>query len=443
MTSDDFGIRLQRFVSRTLGGNGAYQNLQRLTGGANMESWSFDYAGHGYVLRHSPSAEMMAGRAYGHDVEATIVRAAYAAGVKAPEILGEIEAGDALGTGYLMSRVEAEVNPTKILANPAPSLLPDLARELARIHAVPLASLPDIPAPGAANLLADLKARFIEYGGDRPVMALAFKWLEDHMPPPVETVLLHGDFRMGNIMADEKGLAAVLDWELAHLGDRHQDLAFGCINSWRFGHIDRPAFGAGMLADFWAAYETESGVPVDAARFRYWLVYSTLWWGICCLQMAQIWRSGLDATLERAVIGRRASETEVDLLMLLEEDAPLEEQVPIDLPDSTAVRRMGEPSSAEMLEAIWSWVETDIKPDAEGRDRFMAAVAINAIGMLKREAENGIDIFDEALSDDLLAGRQSLATPGLLAKLKRQSLIKLAADQPKYSALQAARTLWI
>jgi Phosphotransferase enzyme family len=182
VTDDGFDIRLGRFVSRTLGGDGAYQKLQRLTGGANMESWSFDYAGYGYVLRRSPSAEMMAGRAYGHDVEAAIVRAAFAARVKAPEILGEIEADDALGTGYLMSRVEAEVNPTKILANAAPSLLPDLARELARIHAVPLGKLPDIPAPDASTLLSDLKARFVEYGGDRPVMALAFKWLEDHVP---------------------------------------------------------------------------------------------------------------------------------------------------------------------------------------------------------------------------------------------------------------------
>jgi hypothetical protein len=244
-------------------------------------------------------------------------------------------------------------------------------------------------------------------------------------------------------MANENGLAAVLDWELAHLGDRHQDLAFGCINSWRFGYIERVAFGVGTLSDFWAAYEADSGVAIDAARFRYWLVYSTLWWGICCLQMAQIWRSGMDATLERAVIGRRASETEIDLLMLLEEDAPLEERASIDLTVSTAVRRMGEPSSAEMLEAISGWIETNIKPAAQGRDRFMAAVAINAISMLKREAENGIDIFNKSLSDDLLAGRKSLATPGLLAKLKRQSLLKLAADQPKYSGLQAAHAQWI
>lgn len=430
------------FVRRILGGQGAVENLQRLTGGANMESWSFDYARDGYVLRRSPSAELMAGRAYGHDVEAAIVRAAFAAGVKAPEIVGEIEATDQLGTGYVMRRVEAEVNPARILANPPASLLADFARELAAIHAVPLDTLPALPETSAASLLSELKVRFVTYGGDRPVMALAFRWLEERIPTPVAPVLLHGDFRMGNIMVDADGLAAVLDWELAHVGDRHQDLAFGCINSWRFGHIEKPAFGVGQLEDYWHAYAKESGGPVDPERFRWWLVYSTLWWGICCLQMAEIWRSGLDSGLERAVIGRRASETEVDLLMLLELDAPDGERGPVGPSASVDARRMGEPSTVEMLEAIARWIEADIKPAATGRDRFMASVALNALGMLQREAATPVDIHDKALADALLSGEMGLATPGVLARLKAQSLAKLAADQPKYSALGVAAQKW-
>lgn len=440
--SDEFATDLLHFVRRVLGGAGEPENLHRLTGGANMESWSFDYDGTGYVLRRSPSAELMAGRAYGHDVEAAVVRAAFAAGVKAPEIVGEIEQSDNLGKGYLMRRVEAEVNPAKILANPSPELLADFARELAAVHAVPLTALPTLPSTNAARLLTEMRERFIGFGGDRPVMALAFKWLEDHLPTPVKPVLLHGDFRMGNIMADANGLAAVLDWELAHLGDRHQDLAFGCINSWRFGHIERPAFGIGTLEEFWASYERESGTTVERERFRWWLVYSTLWWGVCCLQMADIWRSGLDAGLERAVIGRRASETEVDLLMLLEEHAPAEERGPISSPQQAKVRRLGEPSSTEMLEALASWIEADVKPNSQGRDRFMAAVALNALGMLQRETASSSAIHDKELSDDLLTGRKSLATPSLLAKLKAQSLAKLAADQPKYPALAVATQKW-
>ena len=463
--SDEFATALLQFIRRVLGGAGEPENLHRLTGGANMESWSFDYDGQGYVLRRSPSAELMAGRAYGHDVEAAVVRAAFFASVKAPEIVGEIEQSDKLGTGYLMRRVEAEVNPAKILANPPPSLLADFARQLAAIHAVPFSALPTLPETNASSLLGEMKERFIGFGGDRPVMALAFKWLDDHLPTPAEPVLLHGDFRMGNIMADANGLAVVLDWELAHLGDRHQDLAFGCINSWRFGHINRPAFGVGQLEEYWIAYARESGVAVDSDRFRWWLVYSTLWWGVCCLQMADIWRSGLDAGLERAVIGRRASETEVDLLMLLEEDAPQQEKhrhpelVSGSISPQKAEREVekwmlkqvqhdgtrmaGEPSSAELLAAISAWIESDIKPAAQGRDRFMASVALNALGMLQRETASPVSIHDKALSDDLLTGRKSLATPGLLATLKAQSLAKLAADQPKYSALQAAHALWI
>ena len=439
----DIAVTLQQIMFRVTGTDAPVENITRLSGGANMESSAFDHAGAGYVLRCAPSAEFMAGRVYGHDVEAAVVRAAFAAGVKAPEVVAELMAEDQIGTGYIMRRVDAEVSPAKILSAPPPSLLNDLAREMMRIHAIPLDCIPALPQPEPDELLAEMKARFAIYGGDRPVFALAFRWLEDHLPTPVEPVLLHGDFRMGNIMVDANGLAAVLDWELAHLGDRHQDLAYGCINSWRFGHIDRPAFGMGQLDDLWAAYERESGVAVEPARFRWWLVYSTLWWGLCCLQMAEFWRNGADSSFERAVIGRRASETEVDLLMLLEDDAPEAERGLITLPEAAPARRMGEPSSAEMLEALAKWVEEDVKPGAQGRGRFMASVALNAIGMLKREAEHPVEVHDKELSDALLAGTAGLLTPGLLAKLKATALTKLAADQPKYSALGKARAIWV
>jgi aminoglycoside phosphotransferase (APT) family kinase protein len=423
-----------------LGPGGAITGLTRLTGGANMESWSFDRQGQGYVLRRAPSPELMAGRAYGHDTEAALTRCTRARGVRAPDVLGELAPEDGLGSGYLMRRVPGSADPRLVLASPAPELLGELAVELARIHAIPLAELPaGLPESDPREMVDSLATRFDAYGGDRPVMALALRWLRDHLPASTEPVLLHGDFRIGNLMSDGGRLTAVLDWELAHLGDRHQDLAYGCINSWRFGQIDRPAFGVGQSDELFASYERESGIPVDHDRFRFWLVYSTLWWGLCCLEMADIWRSGRDRSLERAVIGRRASETEVDLLMLLEEDAPEAERVPIALPPAKPARHTGEPSAAELLEALAEWIERDLKPQLSGRDRFQANVALNALGMLQRETPPA---FDRALSDDLLTGRATLATPGVLARLKRDSLAKLAADQPKYSALAKARELW-
>ena len=434
---------LEAALARMAGGVGLpLTGLARLSGGANMESWSFDWGGAGYVLRRAPSPEIMAGRPFGHDVEAALVRTAHASGVLAPEIVGELAPGDGIGTGYIMKRVEAEVNPAAILADPPAALISSIARQLAVIHAIPLTAVAALPVMDSAAALAELKARFIDYGGDRPILALAIKWCEDHLPPPAPPCLVHGDFRMGNLMVGVHGVAAILDWELAHIGDAHEDLAWGCITAWRFGHIDRPAFGCADFEAYFAAYEAAGGGIVDPVRFRFWLIYRTLWWGLCCLQMAQIWRSGMDKSLERLVVGRRTSETEVDLLLLLEEDAPETQRIALRLDPAPVPRPTGEPAMAEIIAAVQTWISSDIKPRAEGRDKFMAAVVTNALGMIAREAANPVAVHDKPLCDDILAGRMTLATPGLLARLRKSALAKLANDQPKYAALAKARALW-
>jgi aminoglycoside phosphotransferase (APT) family kinase protein len=440
---EEFQEKLAVMMDRICGDRAVLDNLSRLSGGANMESWSFNREGQGYVLRRAPSAAFMEGRAFGHDVEALLVRTAHAAGVLAPEVVGELVGADELGTGYVMRRIEAEVNPAKILADPAPALIHGIARELARIHAIRPSDDIAIPHMDTGAALAELKKRFVEYGGDRPVIALALRWCEDNLPSPTDPVLVHGDFRMGNIMADANGLAAVLDWELAHWGDAHEDLAYGCMAVWRFGHFDRPAFGVSDLDTYFAAYEAAGGTKVDQARFRFWLVYRTLWWALGCMQMAEIWRQGADRNLERAVIGRRTSENEVDLLLLLEDDAPEAERQPIELAAAAPVRRAGEPSTVELLEAIREWVDTGVKAHSAGRDKFMAAVAMNALGMLIREAESPVDPHDAQLAADLLAGQASLATHGLLARLRHAMLAKLANDSPKYASLAAAKARWL
>lgn len=439
----DISAALRAIMRRVTGTDAPVENLVRLSGGANMESSSFDFHGQGYVLRRAPSAAFMDGRAFGHDVEAALVRVARAGGVRAPEVVAELSGADDIGTGYIMRRVEAEVNPAKILADPPPTLIADIARELAHIHTIRPRGDIAIARMDTAGALSDLKARFLSYGGDRPIIALAFKWCEDNLPPPAEPCLVHGDFRMGNLMVDANGLAAVLDWELAHWGDAHEDLAYGCMAVWRFGYYDRAAFGVADLNSYFAAYTAESGRQVDRARFRFWLIYRTLWWALGCLKMAEIWRSGADRSLERAVIGRRTSENELDLLLLLEEDAPQAERTPITLDPPLPVRRAGEPSQIEMLEAIREWIDHDIKSVAVGRDKFMAAVAMNALGMMIRDGENPADPHDKLLSENLLAGTASLATPGLLARLRHSAFAKLANDSPKYASLSAAQRAWL
>ena len=431
-----------------IAGSGALSGLSRLSGGANMESWAFEWGEAGkaaaYVLRRAPSAAYMADRPFGHVDEAALVVAAFDAGVKAPEVVGVLETGDGLGTGYVMRRIMGEVSPVTILNAPPPSLLGDLARELARIHAVPLDKVPAaIPLMDTGAALAELKARFLAYGGDRPVIALAIRWCEEHLPEPAAPVLVHGDYRMGNVMVDGKGLAAVLDWELAHRGDAHEDLAFGCMSVWRFGRLDKPAFGVGSLADYFAAYEAAGGVEVDPARFRFWLIYRTLWWALGCLQMGQAWRSGADRTVERVVVGRRTAEQELDLVRLLEEEAPETERArALPPPPDPAPAPTGEPSNAEIVQAVRDWIEGSIKPTSQGHAKFEAVVAMNALGIVLRDLGADVRAEDRDLAAALLRGERTLAEAGLLAKLRRDVLDKCAVDSPKYAPLARAKEEW-
>src|SRR3546814_15512718 len=96
----DLAASLSAFMSR-VAGPGELSGLERLSGGANMESWAFDWAEEAYVLRRAPSADYMAGRPYGHAVEAALVKAAPAGGAKAAEVVGVLAEGDGRGTGWV------------------------------------------------------------------------------------------------------------------------------------------------------------------------------------------------------------------------------------------------------------------------------------------------------------------------------------------------------
>ena len=424
-------------------GIGPPGELARLTGGATMESWRFAADGQDFVLRRAPSREFIAGRPFGHAAEAAVIRAAHEAGVAAPEVVTVLEDEDAIGSGFVMRALPGTADPRAILAMERPGrILEAAARDLARIHSLARDRLPaDIPQMDYREALGALRAQFEEAGGDRPIVALGLKWLADNLPEPFEPVLNHGDFRLGNILAEDSRLTGVLDWELVHFGDPHEDLAFGCMPVWRFSRYDRPALGLGSLDDYFAAYAAESGRAVDRARFRYWLVYRTVWWALGCLRNARMWRSGEDRMLERVVISRRTSEQELDLLMLLEEEAPEEERARPLAPSPTVGEGRGEAGAGEIATAVSEWLAT-IKVEVEGHDRFQLAVARNALGMVARESAGAMRPDDAKLARRLLNGELGLDREGLLARLRRDALDKLAADVPKYPALAVARWKW-
>jgi aminoglycoside phosphotransferase (APT) family kinase protein len=421
----------------------APQGLERLSGGANMESWRFTAGAETCVLRRAPSAELMVGRPLDHQAEAALIRAACAAGVLAPEVLVELDPDDGIGSGFVMRAIAGTADPATILAEAdGEALVREFARELAAVHRTDCAGLV-VPVMDTAAALTELKSRFLNYGGDRPILALALRWLEANLPPPVPSRLVHGDFRMGNLMAEHGRLTGVLDWEIAHLGDPHEDLAYGCMTVWRFSRPDRPAYGLASVEALAQAYEAAGGEAFDPARFRFWLVYRTFWWALGCLQMGGYWRAGHDRSVERVVVARRTSEQELDLLLLLEELAPEAERTRPLPPAAVPLEPgQGEPSGAEILSAVSEWLNGEIKPLVAGRGKFDLAVARNALGIVARELTQRPAASDAALAADLLSGKADLATPGLLARLRRMALGKLAADMPKYPALALARSQW-
>lgn len=433
---------LERVMSR-VGWRGPATGLVRLSGGANMQSWRFELAGEAFVLRRAPSAEWVAGRALDMAKEAAVIRAARAGGVPAPEVVAELTPEDDIGLGFIMRCVPGSPDPENALSSP-PALLEEIAAAMAKVHALDPASLPFLPVLEPAAGVEGLAAQFAEAGGDRPPIALGLAWLRANLPPPVPPTVLHGDLRIGNIMVQDGHLSAVLDWELTHLGDAHEDLAFGCMTVWRFGRLDKRGFGLGSIADLARAYEAAGGTAFDPARFRFWLVYRTVWWALSALSMGKGWRSGADRSLERVVVARRAAEQDLDLLLLLETEAPDAERarpLPLSAPPPPACE--GEPGAAEILTAVSEWLAATVKPHmAAPRERFELAVAQNALGIVRRELAGRPSPHDKALCEAILAGRTTLAEPGLLATLRRRVLDTLAADMPKYPALQQARTLW-
>ena len=435
-------VSLEQGLARALARIGlpAPADLSRLSGGANMESWRFAAGAETCVLRRAPSPAMMAGRPMDHADEAALIRAARASGVLAPEILVELEPDDGIGSGFVMRAIGGTPDPAAILAEAdGEVLIREIAAQLAQTHRVDCSAL-KVPAMDTAQALSELKARFLSYGADRPVLALAIRWLEQNLPEPTAPRLVHGDFRLGNLLVEHGHLSGVLDWELAHLGDWHEDLAFGCLTVWRFSRPDRPAYGLSSIETLARAYEEAGGERFDPLRFRFWTIYRTLWWALGCLQMGGYWRAGHDRSVERVVVARRTSEQELDLLLLLEELAPEEERArALPPPPEPLAQGPGEPSGAEVLDAVSEWLGTAIKPLVAGRGKFDLAVARNALGIVAREIALRPAAADAALAADLLDGRADLATPGLLARLRRMALDKLGADVPKYPALALAR----
>ena len=165
-----------------------------------------------------------------------------------------------------------------------------------------------------------LREQLDAFGRPSEVFELAMAELAASQPPPREPVLLHGDFRLGNLIVGPEGLRAVLDWELTHVGNPAEDLGWLCVKAWRFGAAP-PVAGLGSREELLAAYRAAGGADISLAELRWWEILGTLRWGVICLTQAWAHLSGAHRSVELAAIGRRVCEQEWDLLLLLDPDA--------------------------------------------------------------------------------------------------------------------------
>lgn len=317
--------QLNRLAAKFVPGDVQVRDLRRLSGGASQETWSFTVVGAAgpdrLILRRAPGGTFQHASAAGLEIEAAVIDAVDRRQVPVPQVRYVLSPEDGLGRGFVTSHVDGETIARKILRDDAYAtarerLSHDFGVALAQIHAIPLADLPPLRSLGIGRSLDVMREEVRALPAARPVFELGLRWLEDRLPAETGPRLVHGDFRLGNVIVGAEGIRAILDWELVHAGDPMEDLAWLCAMPWRFGVIDKPVGGLGTLDTLIDGYEQAGGV-VDLPRLRWWHVMSALRWGVNCAAMLPLFRDGTDPSVERAMITRRASENEIDILRLV------------------------------------------------------------------------------------------------------------------------------
>ena len=320
---------LERLATRLQPGGTGVAGVERLTAGASLQTWRFDVVGgegapRPLIMRRRVGAETGLETALPLASEAALLEAAAEAGAPVPKLVHLCAPEDGLDEALITERVEGETLGRRIAAGeafaPARRVLGrEAGAALAAIHAVRAPERLPIPRLTAAETIARYADIYRGTGEPRPVLEAAIRWLQARPPPQRRPVLVHGDFRNGNLIVDpERGLAAVLDWELAHLGDPAEDIGWITVGSWRFGEVERPVGGFATLEDFLSGYTDAGGEPPTLDTIRFWRLLGSFRWGVMTRMLST--RGGDDpgSALERAVIATRLSECEVDILAAMD-----------------------------------------------------------------------------------------------------------------------------
>lgn len=277
------------------------------------------------VLRRDPPGHVIESS---RETEVALLEAAAAAGVPVPAVRWCEDPATFGSSAFVMAFVAGETIARRLLRDAAyaaarEALPEQLAAALVDVHRM------DADAPSLKALVrpdgVPAAQELARYAGilhgiapdPHPVLELAIRWLGNRLPPPAGLAVVHGDYRVGNVIVGPEGLRAVIDWELTHVGDPMEDVGWLCVRAWRFGVDDKPVGGLCDRERFWRAYEQAGGRRVDPAVARWWEVFGNLKWAIICIMQAQTFLGGVP-NVELASLGRRTVETELELLDLME-----------------------------------------------------------------------------------------------------------------------------
>lgn len=326
---NDIEIALSKWIGERFDQDAKLENLTRLSGGASQETWKFDITSIGdtapYILRRRPfkKFEENESQTVALATEAKLLKLSGQRGVPVPNVIDVFAPDSEIGEAFIMTCISGETIPRKILRDDeyaaARQALPEqCGAALAKIHSINVSEAPELNVSSGEDQLNQYEQIYRDLGNERPVIELAIKWLRNGLPETEAPVLVHGDFRLGNIIVNIHGLASVIDWELAHIGDAREDIGWMCVNSWRFGNRHNRLGGFGSLEPFLASYAATGGQSFSPGEINWWQALGSFKWGIMCMIMYDAFQSGADPSVERAMIGRRVSETELDLLNIIE-----------------------------------------------------------------------------------------------------------------------------
>ena len=321
-TAEELAAALVIALSSALGEGLRIDNLVRLSAGASRETWSFDaVAGgdtHELILQRARSG---ATQADARVDEVALLRLARAGGVRVPEVIVSAEGDNPIRAPFTISRrLAGESIARRILrdddfAVARDRFVADCARELVAIHALDHEAMVG-RLSADDDVVAAQRVAYESFDDPHPVFDLALRWLDQNRPAARPAGIVHGDFRLGNILIDHDGITAVLDWELSHIGDPVSDLGWLVSRAWRFGEPGEVG-GMGSRRQLVDAYAEAGGAEIPLDELRWWEGLATLRWGIICMFMVDDHRRGRTASVERATIGRRVVESEYDVMLLL------------------------------------------------------------------------------------------------------------------------------